>query len=251
MSDLTVKQSFSLTPSSLSEAMQFAEILAKSTIVPKEFLGNPGNILVAIQWGLELGLQPLQAMQNIAVINGRPALWGDAVIALVRGSPLCEYVYEEDDGHTATCRVKRRGENEQVRIYTMDDAKTAGLMGKAGPWTQHPKRMRQMRARAFALRDVFPDVLRGMPVAEELQDMPKERENGQPLTSVAKIAAPTELEAYPDEKLAENLPKWRKAIEDGKSSPKHLIATVSSKYTLTAEQIDSINQLKPLEGEAA
>lgn len=251
MSDLTVKQSFSLTPSSLSEAMQFAEILAKSTIVPKEFLGNPGNILVAIQWGLELGLQPLQAMQNIAVINGRPALWGDAVIALVRGSPLCEYVYEEDDGHTATCRVKRRGENEQVRIYTMDDAKTAGLVGKAGPWTQHPKRMRQMRARAFALRDVFPDVLRGMPVAEELQDMPKDRDNGQAIASVAKIAAPAELEAYPDEKLAENLPKWRKAIEDGKSSPEHLIATVSSKYTLTAEQIDSINQLKPLEGEAA
>ena len=116
MSDLTVKQSFSLTPSSLTEAMEFAGILAKSTIVPKEFLGNPGNILVAIQWGLELGLQPLQAMQNIAVINGRPALWGDAVIALVRGSTLCEYVYEEDDGHVATCRVKRRGENEQSEI---------------------------------------------------------------------------------------------------------------------------------------
>lgn len=251
MSELTTKQSFSLTPSSLTEAMAFADILAKSTIVPKEFLGNPGNILVAIQWGLELGLQPLQAMQNIAVINGRPALWGDAVIALVRGSPLCEYVYEEDDGHTATCRVKRRGENEQVRIYTMDDAKTAGLVGKAGPWTQHPKRMRQMRARAFALRDVFPDVLRGMPVAEELMDVPKEREPSAALANVAKIEAPAALEVYPDEKLAENLPRWRKAIEDGKSSPEHLIATVSSKYTLTAEQIESINQLKPLEGEAA
>ena len=251
MSDLTVKQSFSLTPSSLTEAMEFAGILAKSTIVPKEFLGNPGNILVAIQWGLELGLQPLQAMQNIAVINGRPALWGDAVIALVRGSTLCEYVYEEDDGHVATCRVKRRGENEQSRTFSMDDAKIAGLMGKQGPWTQHPKRMRQMRARAFALRDVFPDVLRGMPVAEELQDMAKEREPGAALASVQKIAAPVELEAYPDEKLAENLPKWRTAVEAGKSSPEHLIATVSSKYTLTAEQIDAINGLKPLEGEAA
>ncbi|PYD15823.1 hypothetical protein DND58_01635 [Pseudomonas syringae pv. pisi] len=251
VSDLTVKQSFSLTPSSLTEAMEFAGILAKSTIVPKEFLGNPGNILVAIQWGLELGLQPLQAMQNIAVINGRPALWGDAVIALVRGSPLCEYVYEDDDGHTATCRVKRRGEEEQSRSFNMDDAKLAGLAGKQGPWTQHPKRMRQMRARAFALRDVFPDVLRGMPVAEELQDMAKEREPAAALVSVQKIDAPTELPAYPDEKLAENLPKWREAIEAGKSSPEHLIATVSSKYTLTTEQVDAINQLKPLEGAAA
>lgn len=251
MSDLTVKQSFSLTPSSLTEAMEFANILAQSTIVPKEFLGNPGNILVAIQWGLELGLQPLQAMQNIAVINGRPALWGDAVIALVRGSPLCEYVYEEDDGHTATCRVKRRGENEQVRIYSMEDAKTAGLVGKAGPWTHHPKRMRQMRARAFALRDVFPDVLRGMPVAEELQDMPKDREQVANLSSAPKIDAPEALPGYPDEKLTENLPKWRAAIEAGKSSAEHLIATIGSKYALTQQQIDAINQLKPIEGEAA
>lgn len=251
MSDLTVKQSFSLTPSSLTEAMEFANILAQSTIVPKEFLGNPGNILVAIQWGLELGLQPLQAMQNIAVINGRPALWGDAVIALVRGSPLCEYVYEEDDGHTATCRVKRRGENEQVRIYSMEDAKTAGLVGKAGPWTQHPKRMRQMRARAFALRDVFPDVLRGMPVAEELQDMPKDREQVANLSSAPKIDAPEALPGYPDERLTENLPKWRAAIEAGKSSAEHLIATIGSKYALTQQQIDAINQLKPIEGEAA
>jgi hypothetical protein len=251
MSELTVTQRFSLTPSSLTEAMEFAGILAKSTIVPKEFLGNPGNILVAIQWGLELGLQPMQAMQNIAVINGRPALWGDAVIALVRGSPLCEYVYESDDGHTATCRVKRRGEDEQHREYSMDDAKVAGLIGKTGPWTQHPKRMRQMRARAFALRDVFPDVLRGMPVAEELQDMTKERDQGQPLASAQKIDAPKALPDYPGEKLTENLPKWREAVEAGRSSPEHLIATVSSKYTLTAEQADAIKQLKPLEGEAA
>ena len=114
--------------------MAFADILAKSTIVPKEFLGNPGNILVAIQWGLELGLQPLQAMQNIAVINGRPALWGDAVIALVRGSPLCEYVYESDDGHTATCRVKRRGEDEQARRPLYRFCQSTGK--RSMPWSQ-------------------------------------------------------------------------------------------------------------------
>jgi hypothetical protein len=251
MSDLTVKQSFSLTPSSLTEAMEFAGILAKSTIVPKEFLGNPGNILVAIQWGLELGLQPLQAMQNIAVINGRPALWGDAVIALVRGSTLCEYVYEEDDGHVATCRVKRRGENEQVRTFSMDDAKIAGLMGKQGPWTQHPKRMRQMRARAFALRDVFPDVLRGMPVAEELQDMPKEREPGAALASVQKIAAPVELPAYDDEKFEEMIPKWQEGVDARKTDSESLIAFLASKYVLSEAQIERINKMTPIEGAAA
>lgn len=164
------KPSFSLAPQDLAQALQFADILSKSSIVPKEFIGNPGNILVAIQWGMELGLQPMQAMQNIAVINGRPSLWGDAVIGLVRSSPLCEYVIEEEIDGKAVCRVRRRGEDEQIRIFTDDDAKKAELLGKAGPWTQYPKRMKQMRARSWALRDVFPDVLRGMPIAEEVMD---------------------------------------------------------------------------------
>lgn len=166
----TQKPSFSLAPQDLAQALQFAEIMSKSSIIPKDFAGNPGNILVAVQWGMELGLQPMQAMQNIAVINGRPSLWGDAVIALVRSSSVCEYVIEESLDDRAVCRVKRRGEDEQSRVFTMDDAKKAGLIGKTGPWTQYPKRMMQMRARSWALRDVFPDVLRGMPIAEEVMD---------------------------------------------------------------------------------
>lgn len=183
MNAIVEKPSFDLTPKSLDEAMKFAELLADSTIVPKDFIGKPGNILVAIQWGMELGLKPLQAMQNIAVINGRPSLWGDAVIALVRASPLCEYVYENTENGTAICRVKRRGEEEQIRTFSNEDASKAGLSGKAGTWTQYPERMKQMRARAFALRDVFPDVLKGMPIAEEVMDIPS------PQPSPAQIAA--------------------------------------------------------------
>jgi len=236
--------SFSLAPQSLDEALRFAEVLAESSIIPKDFAKNPGNILVAIQWGMELGLQPMQAMQNIAVINGRPALWGDAVIALVRSSPLCEYVYETIDGDVATCRVKRRGEEEQLRTFSLADAKAAGLIGKQGPWTQYPRRMLQLRARAFALRDVFPDVLRGMPVAEEVMDMPKERDIT-PLSPKLEQDKP----AYTDEQLAENLPKWRQAIEQSKTSPDHLINTISSKYVLSDEQIAQIKALDPIEGE--
>jgi hypothetical protein len=164
---------FDLSPQTFEQALTFSQYLADSDMVPKDFKGKPGNCLVAIQWGMEIGLKPLQAMQNIAVINGRPSLWGDSVIALARNSPVCEYIIEEDDGRTATCKVKRRGEPEQSRTFSMEDAKIAGLLGKQGPWTQYPKRMRQMRARAFAIRDVFPDVLKGLPVAEELMDMPQ------------------------------------------------------------------------------
>lgn len=165
-----------MTPSNLTEAMQLANILAESSIVPKDYQRSPGNILVAMQWGAEIGLKPLQAMQNIAVINGRPSIWGDAMLALVRGSGLLESITEElsDDGQTATCTVKRKGEDEVVSKFTMDDAKKAGLSGKQGPWSQYPKRMLKLRARAYALRDVFPDVIKGMAIAEEEQDKPAE-----------------------------------------------------------------------------
>lgn len=249
MSDLVVKQEFSLTPKNLEEALKFCDFLAASDFVPKDFQKKPANILVAMQWGMELGLQPMQAMQNIAVINGRPSLWGDAVIGLVRASPLCEYITETDDGETATCRAKRRGEEERVVTFSMADAKIAGLAGKQGPWSQYPKRMRQMRARAFALRDLFPDVLRGMPVAEELQDMPEEPIRGVAQTRAAKIEGPAELPPYPAEKFAENLPKWRDAVDAGRSVPDHLIATVGTKFTLSAEQIEAIKALAFIEGE--
>jgi hypothetical protein len=111
--------------------------------------------------------------------DGRPALWGDAVIALVRGSGLLDSIHEEITADVATCTVKRRGEPPASRSFSVEDAKRAGLYGKQGPWQQYPKRMLQMRARAWALRDVFPDVLRGVHVAEEAQDMPNERPMGQ------------------------------------------------------------------------
>jgi len=175
--DVAVKQNFSLTPSSLAEAMEFAGMMSKSSIVPKDYQNNPGNILVAIQWGMEIGLQPLQSMQSIAVINGRPSIWGDVMLALVRSSGLLEAINEDVTESKAVCTIKRRGEQEVVREFSLQDAKQAGLTGKQGPWSQYPKRMLQMRARAFALRDVFPDVLRGVHVAEEAQDM-SERDMG-------------------------------------------------------------------------
>lgn len=161
-----------LTPTNLQEAMQIADLLAGSDIVPKDYQRKPGNILVAMQWGAEIGLQPLQAMQNIAVINGRPSIWGDAMLALVRSSGLLDFIREEisEDGTKATCTVKRKNEEPAVSIFTMEDAKKAGLSGKQGPWTQYPKRMLKLRARSYALRDIFPDVLKGMAIAEEEKD---------------------------------------------------------------------------------
>lgn len=230
----TQGKSMSLAPKNIEEALKFADMLSKSNMVPKEFSGNPGNILVAIQWGMELGLQPMQAMQNIAVINGRPSLWGDSVIALVKASPVCEYVIEEVSDTEAVCKVKRRGEPEQVRRFTTSDAKAAGLLGKSGPWTQYPKRMMQMRARSWALRDVFPDVLRGMPVAEELMDTQIERD----ITPAAPVLK-DEPAYYTDEEFQANAPAWKKVVDNGKE-PARFITFVESKGKKFTEEMKEI-----------
>lgn len=244
-------KSFSLAPQTFDQAIRFAEMIADSDMVPKDFKGKPGNCLIAIQWGHEVGLQALQALQNIAVINGRPAMWGDALLALVRASPLCEYITESDDGHTATIRGKRKGQPEEVRTFSMDDAKLAGLVGKQGPWTQYPKRMRQMRARAFLLRDLFTDVLRGMEMAEELMDIREIDINPRPEAPAAPVSR-TQLPIYADEDFDKNFDAWAKIIESGKKTPQQIIDTVSSKAVLTEGQRQAILDLSPVtQGETA
>jgi len=174
----------SLVPTTLSEAMQFSDVLSKSIMVPREYQGKPANVLVAVQWGMELGLAPMQALQNIAVINGKPSIYGDALLAMVRADHRCRGVKEYLDGETAVCLITRShnaGEVEEIeRKFSVDDAKRAGLWGKQGPWKQYPQRMLQMRARSLAIRDGFPDVIKGLISVEEAQDMPAPMKPVQP-----------------------------------------------------------------------
>lgn len=164
------EKSFNFEITSLDQAMHYAKMIADSDLAPKDYKGKPGNVLVAIQYGHEIGLKPLQSIQNIAVINGRPSIWGDAMIALVQNHPLCEYIKEWVKEGTAYCAVKRKGEDEYVYEFSKEDAKQAGLLSKPGVWSQYPDRMLQMRARGFALRDKFSDVLKGIAMREEVED---------------------------------------------------------------------------------
>jgi hypothetical protein len=186
-------------PATLTEAIQFSDMLASSSMVPKAYQGKPQDILVCVQWGYEMGLAPMQALQNIAVINGKPSVYGDAMMALVQASAVCEDVEEffENEGTpnpVAVCIAKRKNRKPVVAKFSVEDAKRAGLWGKQGPWSAYPKRMMQMRARGFALRDAFPDVLKGLISAEEAQDYPDEAKP-QP---VAKPANPLDLVAKPE-----------------------------------------------------
>lgn len=239
----THQKPFDLSPQNFEQALTFAGYLAESTLVPKEFLGKPGNCLIAIQWGMELGLKPLQCMQNIAVINGRPSLWGDAVMALVLASPQCKDVVErfegDGDNYAAVCIAQRHGKADKVSRFSLKDAKDAGLLGKQGPWQQYRDRMLKMRARAFALRDQFADVLKGMQVAEELMDTPAERHLGmaeQVATANLPADKGAERSTYPDDKFAENLPKWREVMAANRKTPDQIITMAETKHPLTDAQ---------------
>lgn len=161
-----------IIPQTIEEVFRLATAVSKSGIAPKG-MDKPEAITVAIMHGLEIGLPPMQAIQKIAVINGRPTVWGDAVPALLwaHGFSLREWMDGEKDERTAYCTVTRPTGEAVTRAFSVSDAKKAGLWGKSGPWQQYSERMLAMRARGFAARDGAPDVLGGLYVAEEVSDL--------------------------------------------------------------------------------
>lgn len=154
---------------SFDEMGRFCKAVVNSTLAPKSF-DTPEKVMVAIQAGLEVGLAPMQALQSIAIVNSKPVIFGDAALALAMRHADFEDIDEVVDAEGATCTIKRRGRTPVVRTFTMADAKRAKLAGKDGPWQMYPQRMLQMRARSWALRDAFPDALKGLGVAEEVRD---------------------------------------------------------------------------------
>lgn len=160
-----------IIPTSVEEVFRLAKGISDSGLAPRG-MDKPEQVTVAIMTGLEIGLPPMFAIQKIAVINGRPALWGDALPALLlaKGFRLRERIEGVGDARVAWCEVIRPDGDKVERSFSVGDAKEAGLWGKAGPWKQYPARMLQMRARGFACRDGAADVLSGLYLKEEIDD---------------------------------------------------------------------------------
>lgn len=170
-----------IIPVDYDTAWRMSKAISMSGLAPKDYKGSPEAVFAAIQLGSETGLTPMQAVQNIAVINGRASIWGDAMLALVRGSGELEYIKETyvgewlgrektDATFKAVCTVKRKGSDERVEEYTIQDAMDAELWHR-DIWKKNAKRMLRMRARAFALRDEFTDILKGLYAREEAEDI--------------------------------------------------------------------------------
>ena len=198
---------FCSLPNTETEAYAYCKRIATSMFVPKAYAPETflpkilevvkdekkareialeksiGNIFVCCQYAFSVGINnPLQALQGIGVINGVPCIYGDLLYALCKSKARVQVTESWDENRKeAYCRVERAGYQPVEHTFGFNEALIAGLMvqdkqgyvrgNKAGPWTQFPKRMCQMRARSFALRDQCPDVLKGLSVYEEMIDI--------------------------------------------------------------------------------
>jgi hypothetical protein len=193
-----------LMPQTFDGWKELAVFASQSGMVPKELVNNPGGCLIAMQFGSSLGLDPLQSLQSVMVVNGRPAIFGDATLAICMAHPqwhapsFREWFEGQGEQYSACCQVGRFGYAEPtVGRFSVADAIRAGLWGKSGPWTFYPQRMLQMRARAFALRNLYADALRGIAIAEEVQDIePRVLVTGTPVMAPSQ-AMPTAIPAPP------------------------------------------------------
>lgn len=246
--------SVDLSPQTFEQAVTLSEYMADSDMVPKQYRGRPGDCLIAIQWGAEVGLKPLQAVQSIATINGKPSLYGDAGKALLL-SHGC--IIEEDDieaikaAGKAACTITRPGRPPVRRTFSLEDAKTAGLLGKEGPWKTYQSRQMAWRAFWFAARDAAADLLRGMGGFEEAIDTPVDRHMG-PVEEVKRNdpPPPATLAPYRAEDFAKNLPAWGKVVASGKKTGSTLLAMLQTKATFTEQQKAQILSLKTAAAEA-
>jgi len=186
---------FTKLPQTFEEAKKYCNYLASSALVPKAYQGKPQDVFVALSWGQEVGLSAMNSLRNIAVINGRASMWGDAPIAIVRSHPKCDFILEDneafayardnidgwehledvDPDSTSICVGKRVGEQAQAREFSVEDVKRAKL---GNVHNQYPKDMRKYKARSRLIDSVFPDLVMGLGQAEIIEESVQLDEEG-------------------------------------------------------------------------
>ena len=196
-----------IVPTNIEEVFRLSELIHQSGLSPYQ-LKTPAAVCVVLLKGLEIGLPPMAALENIGVVNGKACLHSDGIPALLwsRGFKIKEwYINESDlDNCEAHCKITRPEGDDYEFKYTAADAKENELwqtnatykkdgkdVNNTAPWYKFKKRMLRMRARGWLARDCASDVLKGIPIYEEQQDI----ENMRDITPRPTVlAVPTDIE---------------------------------------------------------
>lgn len=186
-----------IVPQNIEEAFRMADAIYLSGMYPESYAADAerrtgkqmqgidrqattSRIMVGIQKAMEVGLPPISGLSAIYIVNNRPTIYGDGIPALLYASGKIVKFKEWSEGEWGKddykwkCLIQRNDIDDPIeREFSWADAKKAGLIGKSGPWTTHPKRQLQMRSRGFAARDGAADILNGLGIYEEVIDIPE------------------------------------------------------------------------------
>jgi hypothetical protein len=229
-------------------AMDYLTTFCKTKFCPDAYINKPEEAFIACSVGRIFGLGAFASLQNIAVINKRPCIWGDALKGIVIGQ--CVEFREEFDEETFTakCTIVRKGFENCPTVYSFswNDAEQAGLT-KKGVWTQYPKRMIQMRARGFAIRDAFADFLAGIITTEEAMDYPASALDTSSLNEA--MRPKEELQEIAEKQEAKEKAKSQKKTDRLAAKLVSRPAPVVKKPSEQTEQVEEGEIVEPVEPE--
>lgn len=154
----------------LDSMWRFAQALAQSNLLPQALRNKPSDVMVTVLYGQELGLAPMQAIQGVYVVNGRPTLAAQTWVALARkAGHKVRVLDEKPDSCTVAVYRSDDPEHPVIGTFTLEDAKRAGLASK-DVWKQHPGAMLYARAASIALRRGCPEIALGFYTEHEVEE---------------------------------------------------------------------------------
>lgn len=163
MSDLVVRPSGAIEPTTMPELVQFATAAAKSRLFGVD---SPEAALMIAMAGRDLGFSYAQSLRAFHVVKGKPTLSADGMVAAALASGQCDFFRAVEITETsATWETQRKGSQAVRYTFTMQDAERAGLVNDM--YRRHPRRMLSARAKAYLARDVYPDLMLGLLTEDE------------------------------------------------------------------------------------
>jgi hypothetical protein len=166
--------------SGLELAIKAANVLARSTLVPKEYQGNIANCIIALNMATRMNADPLMVMQNLYIVHGKPGWSSQFLISTFNTSgkfSALRYEWVGEEGKDSLgCRAwaieKATGEKLVGSTVTIGLAKKEGWYSKNGSkWQTMPQQMLMYRAASWFIRAYAPELAMGMHTTEELHDV--------------------------------------------------------------------------------
>ncbi|NUR82196.1 MAG: hypothetical protein HOQ21_17430 [Dermatophilaceae bacterium] len=238
----------------LAAAHTIGSALCGTSFAPVHFRGKPDEAAAAILYGSEVGFTPTQALQNLYVIGGKPALYARPMVAIVQNAGHEVWTEAKSDESVTVCGRRRGTDHTITETWTIDRARKAGYTNNKKYQTD-PQAMLYARAASDVCRQIAADALAGMAYSvEELELAGEARDTGRPVVQAAPVTAESFRQPAPVEAPAEV------AEQDETPEPKitqaqqrRLFALFKAKGVAEADQLSGIAHIlqRPIESRTA